>query len=219
MKLTKEEIHQVELYIEFKNLNQVDLKYEVLDHMVSAIEDEMSNGLSFIDAFDLAIKNWKEDLKPYSSYWLGLAFCGPKLMIKKCVRLIKKIYVISIPVSALISVILLFVFDFITNQFFYNILNVLMSVLFGVLFLVAIIGLHFINKSKVQTTYRYFYKIQGFGYGLMLGGFVIAFPNEQYFTSGMPFLSLFLPVFCLVFYYHMFKIYKEHFGILKQKFA
>jgi len=94
MGLTFEQLKRIEKYLDFKELNQIDLREEVLDHMANSIEVALEKGSSFSDAFNLEIKKWNKDLELYSSFWLGIAWVGPKIMIKKCIRLVKKIYLI-----------------------------------------------------------------------------------------------------------------------------
>ena len=51
MELTKEQVRQVEVYLQKKNFNYIDLKEEVLDHIVSDIERITAKEISFENAF------------------------------------------------------------------------------------------------------------------------------------------------------------------------
>jgi len=217
MGLTFEQLKRIEKYLDFKELNQIDLREEVLDHMANSIEVALEKGSSFSDAFNLEIKKWNKDLELYSSFWLGIAWVGPKIMIKKCIRLIKKIYFVSIPISILITAISVLIFNFISEKLFYKTLDICISGIFIGLFLMYAVGFFCIKKSKTETTYQYFYKIQGWGWSCVLVSLNPMFSSQQYYTQNMGFYKLFLPVFSLVFFCHLFKIYSEHFGVAKQK--
>ena len=55
MELTKEQIQQVERYLDKKNFDFIDLKVEVLDHMVSDIESFLVNNYTFENAFKITV--------------------------------------------------------------------------------------------------------------------------------------------------------------------
>ena len=57
MELTKNQIHKVEQYLKHKNFDFVDLKIEVLDHIISDIEMKMSKSFSFENAFKMHLLN------------------------------------------------------------------------------------------------------------------------------------------------------------------
>jgi len=58
MELTKEQLQQVETYLDKKSFDFIDLKVEVLDHMVSDIESFLGNNYSFENAFKIIVLKW-----------------------------------------------------------------------------------------------------------------------------------------------------------------
>ncbi|MFT6066363.1 MAG: hypothetical protein ACJAQX_002245, partial [Polaribacter sp.] len=64
MELSKEQIQQVENYLNSKNITYIDLRTEVLDHIVSEIEDKIiENEVTFHHAFAIAKQNWNPKLE------------------------------------------------------------------------------------------------------------------------------------------------------------
>ncbi len=92
MKLSKEQIEQVELYLTDKGLKYIDIRYEVLDHMVTDIEEKMiSKQLSFKDAFEIVYLKWNKNFIPKSNFFIGSGYTGPKIFIDNCFTIYKKI--------------------------------------------------------------------------------------------------------------------------------
>ena len=113
MRLTQEQIQHIEDYLDTRRLRQLDIRMEVLDHISVSIETDIKeHSLSFVDAFEIQRITWDEELRDYSSYWLGFMWSGPKIMINKCVRLIKKTYTNVLLISSLILVLIYSLKDF-----------------------------------------------------------------------------------------------------------
>ena len=92
MRLSKEHIQQVEAYLTQKGLKYIDVRYEVLDHMVTDIEHLMnSKNISFEEASNQVYLKWNRSFYSKSSLWIGLAYSGPKLFIDNCVTIYKRI--------------------------------------------------------------------------------------------------------------------------------
>lgn len=106
LKFTTEEIKQVEQYLNKKELYYVDLRYELLDHILLDIEYQMRNEkMSFGDAFKNTCIKWKGNFYKESSYWLGIMFRGPRVFIDGCVK-IQKLFLILLVVATLLFVLL-----------------------------------------------------------------------------------------------------------------
>ena len=218
MALTEKQILDIERYLNYHELKQIDLRYEVLDHMANSIESSMEEGISYEDAFNAAREKWKPELKSYSSFWLGWVFVGPKMMMKRSINMVKELYLKAFFIGVFVTLILVNIFKYIPDYFFNENLDRSIGIILGIPILVSLGGLYKIRISNVKTTYQYFYKTQGSGY-LILNFTLIQglFNNKQYFGSDMEFWEMFFPVSLLVCYYYFFKIYKKHFTIVKQK--
>ena len=91
MKLNKDQIQQVEDHLSQKGLKYVDIRYEVLDHMITDIEHLMeSTDLSFSYASENVFAKWNKNFVTRSSLWIGSGFSGPKIFIDNSVPLYKK---------------------------------------------------------------------------------------------------------------------------------
>ncbi|WP_298485313.1 hypothetical protein [uncultured Maribacter sp.] len=217
MKLSQSQIQNIENYLDNKKLEQVDLRYEVQDHMIVGIEQSLAEGISYKDAFNQQKEKWNPELESYSSFWLGYAYVGPKLMMKKCIAIIKKIYFKSILSSLITTGLLLVFFSFIPKSFFVSAIDVFIGVVFSCLFLLSVVWFFSIKTSNIKTTYQYFYKIQSLNIGIFIFMFMdMAFNEKQYVTPDMAFLKLLFPIYMLVSYHHLFKFYQKHNRVIKR---
>ena len=89
MELTKQDIQVVKSYVN-KYLNYVDLKIEVLDHMIMDTEKYMQKlHISFEEAFTKTTLKWNRILqKDVNFIYFGSLFYAPRIVINKA----KKIY-------------------------------------------------------------------------------------------------------------------------------
>jgi hypothetical protein len=70
MKLTKKQLNFIDRFLEQHQLDFLDFKLELKDHLATATEDIMEqNKSSFDDAFLLASQSWKTELQ-VKKYWL-----------------------------------------------------------------------------------------------------------------------------------------------------
>lgn len=89
MQLSTEQIQKVEQYLNVKGIKYVDIRLEILDHMVSDIEDNISeNEVPFHYAFSTAKQKWNPQLQETTSMFFGFGYAAPKIVIQKA----KKIY-------------------------------------------------------------------------------------------------------------------------------
>jgi len=103
IKFTKEELEQVDRYLDIKELFYVDLRHEILDHMLLDIEHEMIyEKVSFEEAFKKSCDKWKGSFYRESSYWLGVSFNGPRIFIDKCVKINKPFFLLLLFSSILL---------------------------------------------------------------------------------------------------------------------
>jgi hypothetical protein len=70
MKLSAQQIAQIEETLVLNGIHYDDIKLELTDHIASEIEEEISiQGLSFEVALHAVFENWKEQLRPCTSLW------------------------------------------------------------------------------------------------------------------------------------------------------
>lgn len=221
MKLTKEQILHIEYYLESKKLYQIDLKLEVLDHMISGVESRMQNKkISFEDAFEKEREFWKNDLRTYAHYVLGFSNKGPKIMMKKCLRLVKKIYFKTLLYTTFITALVYFLVNYINFSLKKEVIHTSIGTLFFVLFVVVLILKFKISSTKLSTTYRYLYKIHVFGIS-----FAYIYLNPLLHFNGLikdgriHLLNLFVFVFVAVHFFSVVDLFRKHSKLAKQQIA
>ena len=166
MQLTKEQIQKVEKYLHNKYFDFADLKVEVLDHIISDIETKMiKENLDFETAFYNVTVKWNHHLKETSSWYFGVAFSAPKIVMEKAKSYYKKQFLVSNTLFAF-----LILLAFIESKLNYKILedtqlnstNVLVSI--NALCLIIYTFLIVSNsKIKQKTIYSFILKTQSLG--------------------------------------------------------
>ena len=95
MELSKEEIQKVEHFLNVKDIVYVDIRLEVLDHIVSEVEERMdSKNKSFQEVFASVKHKWNSQLKETSSLFFGMGFSAPKIVIQKARKVYWKHYLL-----------------------------------------------------------------------------------------------------------------------------
>ncbi|OAB31510.1 hypothetical protein SAMN05444395_101486 [Flavobacterium fryxellicola] len=219
MKLTQEQITQIEETLVLNGLNYDDLKLEVTDHMASEIEILMDeNDLSFEENARMVFEKWKPQLQPSFSFLIG--FTNPKIMTSKCHELVKKQLLIVISVAALIAssvLILVRNSSFITVPT--NIEQVFKSFIL-VEFCLVILVWALIWKSKRQTTYSYLMKKKSAGLIIFLlllgiGGFPIRLNHPD---TKIAFVSIFFAIIYVLLAGFYLQLAQKHFQFEKKLF-
>ena len=221
MKLNNEQLQSIYNYLNYKELVQLDLRMEVLDHMIVSIENEMEGGSTFSEAFEEECKKWNPELKPYSSAWLGLIYSGPKLMMQKCVRLVKGLYLKTLILALLISGVLFGV----TNILSLTPKNSMIDDLLGCgLLMVSAILIYIyytISNNEAKTTHGYFIKINTVGIVLNLFIFNPYINNAFGFSSLESFSFSHIAVYTFLFTHAVLSIcmYDKHREFINHKLA
>jgi hypothetical protein len=110
MKLTAEQIEKIEETLVLNGIQYEDIKLELTDHIASEIEEKISSqGFSFEVAFHEVFDNWKYQMKPSSSFWVGLIYSSPKIVMhrwKSTTKLqqFKSLFIAIIPTLGLVSI-------------------------------------------------------------------------------------------------------------------
>ena len=167
MKLTTQQIAQIEETLVLNGLKYYDIKLEVTDHIASEIEEKLCDEKSSFEVvFDEVLEKWKPELHPLFSGLIG--FTNPRIMTVKCHKIIKRQLFTVIIISSLITLAsMLFVRNSSYALVLTNIQGALRSFVL-VEFCLVILAWCLTWKSNLQTTYCYLMKKKSFGLILFL---------------------------------------------------
>jgi hypothetical protein len=205
MELSKEQIQQVENYLNSKNITYIDLRTEVLDHIVSEIEDKIiENEVTFHHAFAIAKQNWNPKLEEATSMFFGVGFSAPKIVIQKAKKVYWKQYVFLLA-SYFLPFLLLTYFNFkIQNPTEYSSFILFKGV--TILSFVAFIYMLVFRNYKLKTTYGFVLKSQS------LSAFIGLIVLAIFFTKLKELNGINIGIFCTFIYttFSYFHFYKKH---------
>lgn len=211
MKLSSIQLEQINRYLDKMELVHLDLRNEVVDHMATSIEKSMLKGISFDDAFEETSKNWHPELKSHQSFWLGLLWIGPKLLIDKVVAKTKEMYMHA----ALITLVFLALFFVLKNDISLSVLNIIDPII-GIVYLVLFVILMFlsykIKATRYKTSFSFLFKIHAIGFSFIL---VLYNPIITNFFSvnkdnSLNLVAVAVHVFAMAFCYSFLGFYKNH---------
>lgn len=213
MELTTEQTQQVENYLAKRKFDFIDLKVEVLDHMISDIEHLRTKNISFENAFKITVLKWNTHFRETSSFFFGLMYADSKIVIKKAVKIFKPFYFLYLAayiLPILITSNFAIQFSKTTINFFNGFFNgFTVSILIYMIFIIVKVV-----KSKVKTTYRFILRTQYLGLIFL----IIPLLMQNHFNADgtlTPFLSGFHSAgFAVAFICHYF--YKKHEEAIKK---
>lgn len=91
MKLTTEQINQIDTFLERNDVKYLDIKLELLDHIASQIEALMSEqNRSFEEASIEITTHWRPRFSSSTSFLIGLIYSFPKIVLDRLVKRAKK---------------------------------------------------------------------------------------------------------------------------------
>ncbi len=111
MTLNEIQVNQVKSYIHHAGIDYIDMVDEITDHICSQIEHHLQKGLSFDGAFVIVKQRWNPLMRKETSYWFGLFWVRPRIILSKSVHIVKSLYIKTILVSLLICPILYFIVE------------------------------------------------------------------------------------------------------------
>lgn len=218
MKLSQNQIQKIETYLDFKELIQVDLRNEVMDHMATEIERSMGEKeLDFNEALNQSITNWNLELADYSSWWIGWAWVGPKLMMQKAVKKTKQIYLRTILGIAVLMALFHLIYKVFDVSVFYETFNIVLGISY-VIFLGLLLFGHFrIKNSDYHTSYRFLFKIHAIGFAFMYFVYNPIWNDSMMIFDLNPnyLWILFFHSFLISFAYTFWDLYQAHFKAKK----
>jgi hypothetical protein len=164
MKLTTEQIAKINQTLIEKGLIYEDIKLELIDHIASEIEAEMEEKeISFETAFKKAFENWKEQLRPSSSFWLRGNKSIPKIISYKCNQMIKRVFLMSITMGLVTAFLVTLIFKKIANEEVLFLLNSILKVISISGIMLFIYCKYRLWQSKRKSSYSYLFSQNGFG--------------------------------------------------------
>ena len=180
MKLNKDQIQTVEDHLSQKGLKYVDIRYEILDHMITDIEHLMkSKDLSFSNASENVFAKWNKNFVTRSSFWIGLAFSGPKIFIDNSITIYKKM-VFKIQLIAFVVII---GFGNFSNYFkvlqsdYSQEITLIFKTAAVISIIISLYWLYQIKKTKLQTSYSFLFTRSVLPSALMFGVLGLLFPE------------------------------------------
>ncbi len=145
-KLTKEQIQQIEDYLTNKDVEYIDLRYEILDHIISDVEFIIENSSSsFEDTLDKVKLKWNKNFTITSSWWLGVSNYVPLIFINKCLRIYKPLVL-----KNLFGIVLFLIFIYAILYFFQ----------FDLLYFYSVIKMVYIVSTLTFIGFFIFWKIK-----------------------------------------------------------
>ena len=212
MEITKEQQLQVEVYLQCKDFDFIDLNVEVLDHIILDIESLLSKKYSFDNAFKITILKWEKHFKETSSFYFGLQYSESKIVVKKAIKIFKPFYFLY-----LVAFTLPFAFlKLVPIQVAENTANFINSFLFSfAASLLCYMIFIFVKtvRSKAKTTYRFILKTQYFGLVLLIMGATMGVFKENGEMNPV-FTGFICGGFAIFYICHHF--YKKHFEAIKK---
>jgi hypothetical protein len=167
MKLTKEQIQLVENYLTKKKFKFIDLKAEILDHIIADIESLLIKNYSFENSFKITILKWEKHFRETSNFYLGFLYSESKIVVEKATKLFKPFYFLYL-ISYFLPVIIFKNFPIIVRENTSVLLNMLFKsiaiICLGYLFFIIIKVL----TTKVKTTYSYILRTQYLGVSFLI---------------------------------------------------
>jgi len=156
--LREDQLLNIETYLNQKDLTQIDLRNEVLDHIANGIETKMdSENRSFEEAFSKEVITWNKELSNYSSWWLGIAWIGPKIMMKKCVEILKRFYFKMLLFTLLSTLILYLLLQFVGDVLAFSNIDKLFGLLFFASSMILCYFGYQINTTKYKTSFSFLF--------------------------------------------------------------
>jgi hypothetical protein len=206
MKLTDQQIAQIEETLILNGLIYEDIKLEITDHIASELEEKISNEKSSFEiVFKEVLEKWKPELKPSFSGLIG--FTNPRIMTVKCHKIVKRQLFTAITISSLITLSLIV---FVRNSNYGLVLTNFQGALRSfvlVEFCLVILSWCLMWKSKHQTTYSYLMKKKSFGLILFL--FMLGIGVFPVMLNHADAKIAFLSVFCAITYVLITGIYLQ----------
>ena len=170
MKLTTEQIAKIEETLVLNGVVYDDIKLELIDHIASEIENNVGkNNILFEEAFYQTFENWKQQLSPRSSIWIGTKNVAPRIVIDKIILSSKKLFLRALFFVIIATIVLTSLVRNFNNELAFENIRKMLRVVFILELLFVLVCKFLIWKSKSVTSYGLIYKkLNIFSLGLFL---------------------------------------------------
>lgn len=176
MELTTKQISIIQDYLQNRKVDYIDLKVEILDHIISDIEQLMSKNHSFENALKITTIKWEKHFAQRSSFYFGMLYSESKIVVNKAAKEFSPYYFLYLAAYLLP----MFFLKNSSISFQEQEVNLINNLLLSVTFLALIYMIYIIVKtqlSKHKSTYRFILKTQYIAVvfliiPLLLGGFL-----------------------------------------------
>lgn len=212
MELTKEQIQRINKYLDIKQVNYIDIRIEILDHIILDVENLMLQKYSFDEAIKIVILKWNKTLETTSSIYLGHTYVKPKPIIEKLKNTTKThtLIIWGVFIFSMISMSLVKLEINLPNINFYDSLAKLVLYSSCLLILCTYILMY---RSKQKTSYRFLYESQV----LPIISFTLFFGNTILnFNGNIETLKIMMLIYVIVAVPFGLKLYRKHTSIVKK---
>ncbi len=153
MKLTTEQVGDIENILNQKGIKYDDLKFEIVDHIASEIENEMEKSdTNFVETTALVFSRWESEFKPIMSFLFSKKY--PKIYKDMLLKIIK-IQGLSTAFLCSLFLILFYFFSDVNQRLEYLFwLKKILQISYVVSILTLLIIKFFNSKVKTFTFYR-----------------------------------------------------------------
>ncbi|SDW17452.1 hypothetical protein SAMN05444411_101211 [Lutibacter oricola] len=216
MKLNEKQLQKVKDYLKNKDVEYIDLHFEVLDHIASDIETKMETSkLDFETAFEKVKEKWNKNFTYKWSFWLGLTNGGSKLFIDHCLRIYKPILIKILLINILFSLAIYSINEL--GYFNFSKYNSIINHFYTAfaLFFIGLCTLWYfkIKNSKIKTSYRYLFNKQVYT-NIYTAGYILInslIPPKDFNIYQVIFFSIALTILITG-----FELYKKHFKVVSK---
>ncbi|MGZ9677190.1 hypothetical protein [Flavobacterium sp. GNP001] len=222
MKLTTEQIAQIEETLVLNGLVYQDVKLEIIDHIASEIEERMSHeDISFDNVYKSVFEKWKSELEiSSSSNWLGAFFKAPRFVVDRLVTYSKRealhIFFLALVFGSLLAFIVSNTFQKET----FKAISLALQVTYTILIVCTSISMIFIWRSSIKTMYGRLFLFRGWLVFLFCVPLNIYNNPLKHFDATNSFLLNLVGciLLCSLFIYSFFQLMLagEHFKIEKK---
>lgn len=213
MELTTKQIQNVQDYLTSKNFDFIDLNDEILDHIISDVENYMQKGNTFEEAFARVKIRWEKHFRETSSFFFGMLYYNSKIVVNKAVKQFKYFYFLYLA-AYILPVAFLKVIPIQVSKGYANSINGFLSgFTFSMLIYIGFIIFKII-QLKQKTTYSFILKTQYLGIILLILGVFVGSVFKDNGEMNPLFTGFFCAGFSVVYICHHF--FRKHEKAIKK---